>query len=84
MQHALGVAQPEHRGHRVAHAADLGVDVHTCGLELSVEGVNAVGLQADAGLVATGLSARPGRGRLRSLCPRYIGRRRRRRCGLPL
>src|ERR1700680_2384300 len=45
---ALRVAQPEHWWHRAAHAADLGVDVHTRGLELSVEGVDIVGLQADA------------------------------------
>ena len=38
-----------------AYAADVGVDVRAGGLELGVDGVDVVGLQADAGLPATGL-----------------------------
>src|SRR5262249_15204926 len=48
----FGVAQPEHRRYRIAHAADLCVDIHTCLLELGVHGFDVIGFQTDAGLPA--------------------------------
>src|SRR3954447_23363785 len=49
---AVGVAEPEHRRDRVAHARDLGVHVDAGFLELGVGGVDVVGAQADAGVNA--------------------------------
>jgi hypothetical protein len=47
---AVGVAEPEHRRDGVAHAADLGVDVDAALLELRVDAIDVVGVEADAGL----------------------------------
>jgi hypothetical protein len=57
---AVGVAEPEERRDGVAEAADLGVDVHAAVLELRVLGVDVVGLQRDAGVLAAGATPGPG------------------------
>lgn len=38
------IAQPEQRRHRVAHTADLWVDVHAMGLQIGMVGINVIGL----------------------------------------
>ena len=48
---AGGVAEPEHRRHRVAHPRDLGIDVDAQALHLRVSGVDVVSGQRDAGLL---------------------------------
>src|SRR5207248_2442530 len=52
---SVRVAQPEHRRHRVAVAADLVVDVDAGGLECGVVGVDIRRVEADPGLAAAGL-----------------------------
>src|SRR5919197_3592125 len=49
---ALGIAEPEERRDDVAEAADLGVDVDAAIPQLRVVGVDVVGLERDAGVLA--------------------------------
>ena len=51
---AIGVAEPEHRRYRIAHAADLVVDVDAAGLEVGVIGVDVGGVERDPGLGVAG------------------------------
>src|SRR5690349_9173604 len=63
---ALRIAEPEHRRHAVAEAADLGVDVHAALPQPGVVAVDVRRLERDAGLAAAG--RRPGpRGRERDV-----------------
>ena len=51
---AFWITQPEQRWDRVAHPADLRVDVDPGRFELRVIGINVLREQADAGLAAAG------------------------------
>jgi hypothetical protein len=42
---SLRVTEPEQRWHRIAEAADLRVDVHVAGLQLSVVPIDVIGLE---------------------------------------
>src|SRR5439155_7634972 len=59
---ALRIAQPEQWRHRVSHAADLRIHVHATGLQLGVEGIDLIGLQADTRLAVARRRSRGRRG----------------------
>src|SRR2546421_2405051 len=53
---AVRVAEEEHRGHGISHAHDLRIHVDAPGLQICMDGIDVVGVEADASLDARRLA----------------------------